>query len=318
VFPRRVWFIAYLTFVCSAILSCVLISSSGFAQSDTRSNGAENSPTLPPLQNTLPAEASTQESQMQEQIQRFKKLSKQMLERTNDESNDLRSDKQSESAENPAKPNDSVDRLLQEQQQRDNDASERFDMLRDRLSKIMSRQALKNIEKAKPADSVVDRAEASSDDKGQLPEGLTSERPTVAPSTDEIQISPKIVADQAGFKTTQILAKPVDRLALADSLFQSDEISLSFDLYKKLVEQAEGGKDRLWIEYQLAACARRLGSLDVARSHLRKVTESQSNDFPVPQARLWLEQLDASQSIKDRAGQLDLLIETLERKVNTK
>ena len=56
-----------------------------------------------------------------------------------------------------------------------------------------------------------------------------------------------------------ILKEPVDRLAMADSLFATREMRLALELYESIDAIQFDPEDRLWIWHQIGCCQRVLG-----------------------------------------------------------
>lgn len=200
---------------------------------------------------------------------------------------------------------DETDKLLDLQKQIDQDSAVRIHELKDRLNKMMNRHLMKRLENSSADSSGTEAKQDDSQPDVQIPPEVTNNSDTEPVNHTETPSPGKV-------KTKQILARPVDQLNLADSLFQSTETQLALDIYTKLLSMEENHSDKLWIKFQIAACLRRMGKYDEARSHLRQITDSDSAEFPVPLARWWLEQLDAREKLVKSSQQLDVLIKAIE------
>jgi len=85
-----------------------------------------------------------------------------------------------------------------------------------------------------------------------------------------------------------LTATPVDQMALADNVFVVGDIQTAKRIYADLLTKKISAADQRWINFQLAACHRRLHEYDEAQRLLRELSNSGSSDFPIPQARWWL------------------------------
>lgn len=90
-------------------------------------------------------------------------------------------------------------------------------------------------------------------------------------------------------------AEPVDRLALADSLFGSGDPALALTAYQSIDIATLSPTDKTWLTYQLASCHRRLHDLKAASENYRAVLQQDENSWLGVLARWWLETIENRQ-----------------------
>ncbi len=112
----------------------------------------------------------------------------------------------------------------------------------------------------------------------------------------------------------RVLDKPVDRLALADNLFRSSELEMALQIYQQLDRLGPASDDQAWIKYQIANCNRRLGKLDEAKKDFRELANSGVEDFPVPQARWWLDAIDRHAELESRSQRFEEILNSIQEK----
>lgn len=110
-------------------------------------------------------------------------------------------------------------------------------------------------------------------------------------------------------------AVPVDRIALADNLYAAGETNLAINVYSEIDVQTLSEVDRSWIQFQLAGCYRRMGDVDEASKHYRKVVAADNSEWMVGMARWWLMALDKRRSMVQEADQWESTIRMLKEQV---
>lgn len=105
----------------------------------------------------------------------------------------------------------------------------------------------------------------------------------------------------------QVTEKPINRVALADSLFAVGELQMAHDIYKDL---DEGGttEQQFWIRFQLGNCLRRLGKRDAAIIQYRALTSNEDAGFLAESSRWWLRLIDERAELEDRVMMFDAAI----------
>ncbi|WP_437206725.1 hypothetical protein [Planctomicrobium sp. SH664] len=85
---------------------------------------------------------------------------------------------------------------------------------------------------------------------------------------------------------------PVDRCALASSLFGTAE----YELCLQIIEQLDSAKltrpEQLWCEYLVASCHRKLGNTTEAQKHYRRLITHADADWIGDLSKWWLANLD--------------------------
>ncbi len=113
-----------------------------------------------------------------------------------------------------------------------------------------------------------------------------------------------------------VMDHAVDPLALANNLYGSGEYRLALDIYRKMDRKPLDQDSRLWIDYQIANCYRKLGKLPDAMKYYRIVTARSKESYWANDARWWLTVLDRVRRMRDRSSaikqSLDQIQEALE------
>jgi hypothetical protein len=110
-----------------------------------------------------------------------------------------------------------------------------------------------------------------------------------------------------------IVDGPVDRLALADSLFASGQIDLALQTYQQVDPTALTGEDRLWIEFQLASCHRRLQDYPEAERRYRQIAGHQNGGLFATQSRWWLDAMTSRRTLEADLKRVAQSLQTLEQ-----
>jgi hypothetical protein len=148
-----------------------------------------------------------------------------------------------------------------------------------------------------------ERALDEPSDQGTLPPGLTESAPAAQDAQSEL--FPKGIVDE-----------PVDRLALADSLFASGQIDLALQAYRQVDGSVLAGEDRLWIEYQLANCHRRLQDYSEAERRYRQVAGEKEGGMYATQARWWLDSMTARRALEADLQRISQSLQSLKEQHN--
>lgn len=103
------------------------------------------------------------------------------------------------------------------------------------------------------------------------------------------------------------LDEPIDRLGLADTLYAAGELALARDAYSQVDRSQLAPGDGYWIDYQLAACYRRLGERDKAAEMLRRLAGDSAAGWLAELSRWWLDRIHERATLQaegDRFAQL--------------
>lgn len=144
----------------------------------------------------------------------------------------------------------------------------------------------------------------------ESPDDLSGSEPTSAREIDpEVSSGRSSVAPASA---APVVDQPVDRVALADSLFAVGEYGFALDAYQQ-VETAElNAATQLWLHYQTACCLRRMGRTADAAREYRRVTAIADAGRVAEQSRWWLSVIDSRKELTDRIGRLRAAINALE------
>ncbi|HWL10959.1 MAG TPA: hypothetical protein VNQ76_21300 [Planctomicrobium sp.] len=97
----------------------------------------------------------------------------------------------------------------------------------------------------------------------------------------------------------QVLAGPIDRFSLANSLFGAGDAEACLNVLKQTNLQQLSREDQLWVTYMQACCHRRAGRTDEARLHYRRVAAAPEADWMKDVSKWWLDNLDAKKTVRD-------------------
>jgi hypothetical protein len=113
-----------------------------------------------------------------------------------------------------------------------------------------------------------------------------------------------------------IVQGPVDRLALADSLFAGGQVDLALQAYEEVDSSTLSGEDGLWIQYQLASCYRRLLDYPEAEKRYRHVAARPDGGMYATQARWWLDAMTARRSLEADLHRVTQSLQSLEQQTH--
>lgn len=115
---------------------------------------------------------------------------------------------------------------------------------------------------------------------------------------------------------TPVVEGPIDRLALADSLFATQDIEFALQMYEQVDRPTVSPDDRLWIEYQIAGCHRRLGNIAEAEQRYRKLAGMTDGGWYASQSRWWLDALSARKALQADLLRVTTAIQTMEKQIH--
>lgn len=132
---------------------------------------------------------------------------------------------------------------------------------------------------SRAADAAADGAPTASDEPGEAPYAEQASQMSALPITDG----------------------PIDRAALADSLFGAQKFQLAVKIYEQLLTEENLPEEAAWLRYQVAGCYRNVGDWAAAEKNYRMVAGSKSEPFLAETSRWWLaaiqEQREVSQTL---------------------
>ena len=109
---------------------------------------------------------------------------------------------------------------------------------------------------------------------------------------------------------------PIDRLALADSLFATNEIEFALQMYEQVDRQQVTPDDQQWIDYQLAGCHRRLGNIAEAEQRYRRLAGMTDGGWYTSQSRWWLDAITARKALEADLLRVTTTIQSMEQQIN--
>lgn len=124
---------------------------------------------------------------------------------------------------------------------------------------------------------------------------MPAKLPTPASPSDDRPAFDSILSEAIA-----ITDKPVDRIALANNLFASGELALAQKMYESIELKEVSEAQKVWIQYQMAGCLRRLDNSQEAQSLYRTVAASKVAPHWAKRARWWLNTMSSSARIKER------------------
>jgi hypothetical protein len=110
-----------------------------------------------------------------------------------------------------------------------------------------------------------------------------------------------------------IVDGPIDRLALADSLFAGGQIDLALQTYQEVDSTALTGEERLWIEFQLASCHRRLRDFPEAERRYRQLAGQMDGGLYAAQSRWWLDAMTTRRALEADLQRVSQSLQSLEQ-----
>lgn len=155
-------------------------------------------------------------------------------------------------------------------------------------------------------------ASSSSSSEVALPdslhERLKNEEDSTGPEDSARSVKEMIAA-------TTITDHPIDRVGLANNLYGTGEIQLALEIYQKIPLEEQNPSDRLWIQYQIANCHRRLGNDAEAARGFRIVTSQDSKSWIGKFAVWWLNSNSKIETAQERLNELNRMSEVLKEPV---
>ncbi len=113
----------------------------------------------------------------------------------------------------------------------------------------------------------------------------------------------------------QIYSGPVDRFALASSLFGTGDIEACLSVLKQIDFKTLSREDQLWINYLQACCHRRAGRIDEARLLYRRIIAAPEADWMKDVSKWWLDNLDAKKTMAGDAQKLNTTLQAWEGEI---
>lgn len=97
---------------------------------------------------------------------------------------------------------------------------------------------------------------------------------------------------------------PIDRLALADSLYGAGEIELALAMYREVDTRKFTTSERRWVDYQIAGCLRRLKAYAESIEKHRQLVGEDVDDWIAKSSRWWLDAIEERQGLEEELSTL--------------
>lgn len=110
-------------------------------------------------------------------------------------------------------------------------------------------------------------------------------------------------------------SKAVDRLELANSLFAMGRTESAHAIYASIEQPSLSDEDRIWLDYQLASCNRRLGNIADAEKLYRRVVATDPESTWSKYSKWWLELLRDQGKVSAELNQVQEALKTYRTKV---
>lgn len=134
------------------------------------------------------------------------------------------------------------------------------------------------------------------------------------------EMASEISGTKPSVAAERIMPKPVNSLALGESLYRTRNFPAALKVLKTVDSSGLSQSDRTWLDLLIALCQRRTGEYEAAEGTLRDIANEESSDYPVKAAKWWLKQAQASQEtltkMKTLSAEYDSLLERSKKHVN--
>lgn len=108
---------------------------------------------------------------------------------------------------------------------------------------------------------------------------------------------------------------PAARISLADNLFGAGDIALALEIYQGLQTESLDASEMRWVNYQIASCQRRIGSVSSAEQNYREVANASDDDLASANARWWLDAIGRRKRLQSGLDGLNQAIRTMESEI---
>ena len=202
--------------------------------------------------------------------------------------------------------------IVQNVIQHELEASRQVDEIGARIKNLLELQKERRrqqIERMLQQDSSVS-AKTSEQPPSDKTESSDTRTAAEAPEAGNEDVTvPEPVNPLDDIETTRILSEPPDQHALADSLYYSGESGLALSLYQNALQASSTETaDKVWIQFQIACCFRRLQRYDEAATLLRQIVEGPESDPVVNHAKWWLDNIERKRQLADSITTLEQYI----------
>lgn len=142
--------------------------------------------------------------------------------------------------------------------------------------------------------------------EGSVDTGTELQSKTGMQSDPEIQVA----------SVASIVDGPIDRLALATSLYATDQFRECLKILEAVELRPLSVEDRQWHDYLGASCHRKLGDRSEAEAGYRSVLQRSSSTWVSAAARWWLGHMDEITQLELKIQQVEVTIENWRKEID--
>lgn len=112
------------------------------------------------------------------------------------------------------------------------------------------------------------------------------------------------------------ISGPIDRLALATSLFATKQYAACLKVLEALDKETLSAESRDWCLYMMACCLRKQGELGEAESGYRTIVNKSETRWLVEASRWWLSHLNEQQKLTADLTQVNTTLDTWQKEIH--
>ena len=109
---------------------------------------------------------------------------------------------------------------------------------------------------------------------------------------------------------------PIDRLALATSLYATNQFRECLKILEAVELRPLSTEDRQWHDYLFASCYRKLGNRGDAEDYYRSVLQRSSSTWVSAAARWWLGHIDEKAQLKTKLARVQTTVENWRKEID--
>lgn len=113
-----------------------------------------------------------------------------------------------------------------------------------------------------------------------------------------------------------IVDGPIDRLALATSLYATNQLRECLKILEAVELRPLSVEDRQWHDYLVASCYRKLGNRSEAEDYYRSVLQRSSSTWVSTAARWWLGHIDETSQLKTKLEKVQTTVANWRKEID--
>ncbi|MEP3482282.1 MAG: CDC27 family protein [Fuerstiella sp.] len=132
------------------------------------------------------------------------------------------------------------------------------------------------------------------------------------------EMKPSVMSDPAVrvASGTGFVDGPIDRLALATSLYATNQFRECLKILEAVELRPLSTEDRQWHDYLMASCYRKLGNRDEAEDYYRSVLQRSSSTWVSAAARWWLGHMDEKSQLQTKLEKVQITMENWRKEID--